>query len=160
MGGWVQVSLGKKISGKLSQNSPELVRIFWGSIPCVFWLYIIVYTIWKVVRFECSVHVSDGFPKKKFGYGLCGSVVWAPSNSPQLFRNFLNFAKPLCMSLINYTVHNIDHNSCFIGAKGIGEKYVAWELYVRISLAQGDGRWLIHEDIFTPFCCIYYVSNS
>ena len=34
------ISLGIFVFGKLSQNSPKLVLIFWSSIPCVFCLYI------------------------------------------------------------------------------------------------------------------------
>ena len=39
VGGWDSVSLRKKI-GKSSQNGPILVLKCWGSIPCVFCLYI------------------------------------------------------------------------------------------------------------------------
>ena len=46
VGGWVGprvTSRGEKIFGKLSQNSPIPVPIFWGSISCVFFyiLYVI-----------------------------------------------------------------------------------------------------------------------
>ena len=40
VGGWVQVSLNFFFCGKLSQNSPKPVLIFWSSGPCVFCLYI------------------------------------------------------------------------------------------------------------------------
>ena len=44
--------------------------IFLSSIPCVLYLYIAksCWLLWS----ECSVHVSDGFPKKKFGWGVGG----------------------------------------------------------------------------------------
>ena len=55
-----------------------------------------VYTLLKVVGYydECSVHVSDVFPKKKFGWG------WVSSIQVFLdFWNYLNFAKPLSCCL-------------------------------------------------------------
>ena len=38
VGGWVQVSLGKKLEN-CPKNSPLLVPIFWGGILCVFCVY-------------------------------------------------------------------------------------------------------------------------
>ena len=52
--GWVQVSLGIVIF-KSSQNSPKLVLIFWGSIPCVFCLYIKNMLLKVVSHFDLSV---------------------------------------------------------------------------------------------------------
>ena len=93
VGGWVQVTRNFVTSGKSSQNSPKPVVIFWRSIPCVFCLYALL----KVVGyydFECSVHVSGGFPKKVWMEGgWVGGV-----SSIQFFFGFLdffNFAKPL-----------------------------------------------------------------
>ena len=40
--------------------------------------------------FECSVHVSDGFPKQMFRWGVGG---WGEVH-PSFFWIFLNFAKP------------------------------------------------------------------
>ena len=70
MGGLVQASLGFFFFGKSSQNSPKPVLICWTSIPCVFCIYI-AKSCW-LLSFECSVHVSYGFPKKKvlMGGGL------------------------------------------------------------------------------------------
>ena len=72
--------------GKSSQNSPKPVLTFWSSIPCVFCLYIA--KSWWLLRFECSVHVSDGFPKKKSldGGGWVGGV-----SSIQVYFGFLEF---------------------------------------------------------------------
>ena len=57
VGGWVQVSLGKKSIGKSSQNSPIRVLIFWSSIPCRPYLYnLFVYQLMEVVSYyELSV---------------------------------------------------------------------------------------------------------
>ena len=66
VGVWVQVSLGIFFGGKSSQNIPKPVLIFWSSI-CTY----IAKSCWLFL-FECSVHVSDGFPKKKFGWGVGG----------------------------------------------------------------------------------------
>ena len=56
----------KKRIGKSSQNSPIIVLIFVGSMPCVFCLY--VFVLLKVVSHDdlsvLSVHVRDGFQKK------------------------------------------------------------------------------------------------
>ena len=56
--------------GKLSQNSPKPVLIFWSSIPCVFCLY----TLLKVVGYyDMSVlSMSVIGLKKKFGWGVSG----------------------------------------------------------------------------------------
>ena len=93
VGGWVEVSLGICLFvGKSSQNSPKPVLIFWSSIPCVFCRYV-AKSCW-LLCFECSVHVSDGFPNKKFGWGWVGGV-----SSIQVFFWILlkkfNFAKLL-----------------------------------------------------------------
>ena len=56
------------------ENRPKIalkpVLIFWSSIPCVFCLYR-AYVLLKIVGYydgyNCSFHVNDGFPKKKFG---------------------------------------------------------------------------------------------
>ena len=53
MGGWVQIALGF-VWVFLEKYLKIDVLIFWSSIPCVFCVYL-----------ECSVHISDGFPKKK-----------------------------------------------------------------------------------------------
>ena len=76
--------------GKSSKNSSKPVLIFWSSIQCVFCLY----TLLKVISYyECSVHVSDGFPKKVWmgvgGWGeLYPSLFW-------IFRIFLTLQSPL-----------------------------------------------------------------
>ena len=80
---------GKFFFGKSSQNCPKPVLIFWNSIPWVFYIYI-AKSCWLLL-FECSVHVSDGFPKKKFGWGVDG---WGEVY-PSFFGIFFNFAKPL-----------------------------------------------------------------
>ena len=78
--GWVGPGLTLNFFWKSSQNSPK---------SC--WL----------LRFECSVHVSDGFPKKSLdGGGWVGGV-----SSIQVFFfdfwNFFNFAKSLsCAHII------------------------------------------------------------
>ena len=77
--GWVgdfQVSLGFfSFFRKWSQNSPKPVLIFWRSIPCVFCLYICIANSCWLLRFECSVHVSGGFPKKVWmGVGGWGEL--------------------------------------------------------------------------------------
>ena len=38
-------TLGKKRIGKSSQNSPTLELIFWGSIPCAYYLSIRYYKL-------------------------------------------------------------------------------------------------------------------
>ena len=56
--------------GKLSQNSPKPVQIFWSRISCVFCLY----TLLKVVGYyDLSVLSMSvmGF-RKKFGWGVGG----------------------------------------------------------------------------------------
>ena len=56
--------------GKSSQNSPKPVLIF-RSIGVVYHIFCL-YTLLKVVGYyDFSVHVSDGFPKKKLvgGWG-------------------------------------------------------------------------------------------
>ena len=64
--GWVPLGI---FFGKSSKNSPKPVLIFWSSIARVFCLY----TLLKVVGYydfqECSVHVSDGSPKKVWMWG-------------------------------------------------------------------------------------------
>ena len=88
--GWVGRGLTRIFFffGKSSQNSSKPVLIFWSSIQChvqcVLCLYI-VKSCSKLLGFECSVHVSDGF--KKIG---CGGALY-----PILFWIFFNFAKPL-----------------------------------------------------------------
>ena len=90
--GWVGPGLTRIfLGGKSSQNSPKSVLIFWSSIPCVFCLHIIAKSCW-LLWFECSVHVSDGFPKKNWMGG--GWVDWALSNFFLGYLNFFNFAKP------------------------------------------------------------------
>ena len=74
VGGWVQVSLGIFIVGKSSQNSPKSVLIFWSSIPCVFCLYILLKVVGYYDLSVLSMSVSDGFPKKKSGWGVGGWV--------------------------------------------------------------------------------------
>ena len=58
---------GEKIFGKLSQNSPIPVLIFWGSIPCVFCLYIIYCTLLKVAIMISVLSMSVMGIEKKFG---------------------------------------------------------------------------------------------
>ena len=60
------MSHSEKKIGESSQNTPLPVLIFWRSIPCVFCLYVHYHKL-LVVMFESSVHVSNGFPKEKFG---------------------------------------------------------------------------------------------
>ena len=60
VGGWVQVSLGFFLLENRPKNSPKPVHIFWSSVFCLY----IAKSCWLLL-FECSVHVSDGFPKKK-----------------------------------------------------------------------------------------------
>ena len=43
---------------------------------------------------EHYVHVSDGFKKKKFGWGVVG---WG--DSIHFFLDFFNFAKPLTLGI-------------------------------------------------------------
>ena len=64
VGGWVQVTRNF-FCGKSSQNSLNPVVIFWNSIPCVFCPHICIAKSYWLLWFECSVHVSDGFPTKK-----------------------------------------------------------------------------------------------
>ena len=87
--GWVGPGLTRNFFvGKASQNSHKPVVIFWSSIMCI--LSVIAKSCW-LLWFECSVHVSDGFPKKKDWIGgLVGGV-----SSIQFFWDFFNFAKPL-----------------------------------------------------------------
>ena len=83
---------------------PGLTGIFWlENRPKIalnqYWYFGVVYiakSCW-LLWFECSVHVSDGFPKKKYGWGWMGGV-----SSIHFFLNFLNFfnfPKPLNVSL-------------------------------------------------------------
>ena len=48
--------------GKPSQNSPVRVLVFWGNMPCVFSVYIYIYTFGLSV--SAHVTVSDGFKNK------------------------------------------------------------------------------------------------
>ena len=51
----------------------------------------------------CSVHVSDGFPKKKFGWGWGGGGV----SSIQVFfffGIFLTLQRPLALHKVNFTI--------------------------------------------------------
>ena len=64
------------------------------GVACVFCQY----TLLKVVGYcdECSLHVSDGFPKKKkFGWGWVGGVSSIYKFFLLDFWNCFNFAKPL-----------------------------------------------------------------
>ena len=94
VGGWVQVSLGIfwllfENRPKLvhPQNSPKPVLIFWSSrrsIPRVrpnMSVYI-AKSCW-LLWFECSIHVSDGFPKK---FGWVGG--WGELRYPNMFWIF------------------------------------------------------------------------
>ena len=57
---------------------------------CILFVYIVnLSCLW----FECSVHVSDGFPKQSLDGG--GLVGWALSKFILDFWNLFNFAKPL-----------------------------------------------------------------
>ena len=79
------------VVGKLSQNSPKPVLIFWSSIPCVFCLHcykLVVIMIW--VFCTCQWWVSN----KKRGWMGGGLVVWSLSNFIFYFLNLFNFAKP------------------------------------------------------------------
>ena len=58
---------------------------------CILSIYI-AKSSW-LFSFECSVHVSDGFPKKKFGWGVGG---WGELY-PSLFWIFFYFSKPLSL---------------------------------------------------------------
>ena len=57
---------GKQIVEKLCQNSPIVVPIFWGSIPCVSCLYIIYALLKVVIHYDLSVLSMPvmGFQKK------------------------------------------------------------------------------------------------
>ena len=63
VGVWVQVSLGFfwENHSKIALNK----YCFWSTVPCIFCLIKVI----QLLRFEYSVHVSDGFPKKMDGGG-------------------------------------------------------------------------------------------
>ena len=66
--GWVEVSLTIFYFFKSSKKSPMLVRIFWGSIPCVLCGYNNKYMLLKVVsHYDMNVLSMSvmGFPKKQ-----------------------------------------------------------------------------------------------
>ena len=76
------------LGGKLSQNSPKPVLIFWSSTPCVFCLYV---TLLKVVSYyDLSVLSMSvmGF-KKKVWMGVGGWV--GGVSSIQVFFGFFEF---------------------------------------------------------------------
>ena len=70
---------GLTLKKNSSQNSPIRVGLLicWGNIPSTEYTW-------------CSVHVGDGFPTKKFGWGWVGAV-----SSIQFYYlwNLFNFAK-------------------------------------------------------------------
>ena len=85
--GWVGPGLTRIFFGKLSQNSPKSVLIFWSIVQCVFCLY----TLLKVVGYyDLSVLSMSvmGFQKKKVWMGWVGGV-----SSIQFFWGFLEFFK-------------------------------------------------------------------
>ena len=90
VGGWVQVSLWFFFL----ENCPKIALNECYYFEVVFHVYIfclytcIAKSCW-LIWFECSVHVSDGFPKKSLD-GL-----WGATNFFLDFWNFFNFAKPL-----------------------------------------------------------------
>ena len=97
VGGWVQVSLGIFLCVKKSaQNSPKPVLIFGSSIPCVCILSVYIAKSCWLLLFECSVHVSNGFPKNKIWMGVVGVV-----SSVQVFPpDFLEVFDPLLFYLL------------------------------------------------------------
>ena len=65
VGGWVQVSLGKTIIGKSSQNSSILVLIYWSTMCILF-----VYTLLKIVSYyDLSVLSMSAMGLKKVCIG-------------------------------------------------------------------------------------------
>ena len=60
------------VVGKSSQNSPKPVLLFWSGILFAYTLLIVV-----SYYYVCSVHVSDGFPKKSVnGWGENPVLFW------------------------------------------------------------------------------------
>ena len=87
--GWVGPGLTRNFfCGKSSQNSPKPVLIFWSSIPSVFCLYIYIAKSCWLLWLECSVHVSDGFQKKKVWMGGGWGELY-----PSLFLEFVELCK-------------------------------------------------------------------
>ena len=76
VGGWVQVSLGKKCIGKSSQNSPISVLLFLNSI-CILFAH-----CWKLLVHDFSVLSMPvmGFKQKSFDRGLGRVGGWALSS--------------------------------------------------------------------------------
>ena len=91
VGGWFQVSR----NFFCFENRPKIaLDQYWyfGVAYHVYsvWIYI-AKSCW-LLWFECSVHVSDGFPQKKFGWGVGGWGELYP-----IFFDFFNFANPLTL---------------------------------------------------------------
>ena len=88
--------------GKSSQNSPKPVLINYFVVYHVYSVCIYIAKSCWLLWFECSVHVSDGFPKNKFGRGRMGVV-----SSIQVFGIFgicLTLQSPLLSAASNASV--------------------------------------------------------
>ena len=84
VGGWVQVSLWIFFV----ENRPKIALNQYWYFGVVYHVYSVCTYIAKscwLLWFECSVHVSDGFPKKKVWMGGWGELY------PSIFLDFWNF---------------------------------------------------------------------
>ena len=120
-----------------------LVLIFWGNIPCVYFLGVYVIKSRSSLLCDCSVHVSDGFPYICIIYCRETCQLQLPSPVPYHPHQTLYIYIIMLSDLCVHPPSSVDRRH-FDGRHRLGGTS---RLLLRFELIQGHREILVHVTV-------------